>query len=201
MITSIPREISDPGLITKHFQYTLSSKFNCLIQLTPLFMFDLCHKGPSFFFFLQTHVPAQSHHLHSDELLLLHSPVRPTPAVLSRMFASALMSTSWWGWTWRGTVSATDWSSILFEQSEAHVWGCCVSQAQGNERQAVFCHKGPKGGEDPDQDPSVCSDILLRHLWLWKGIVFYQHNWDQWLYSCDAQKVCYHWMALQSKSR
>lgn len=36
-----------------------------------------------------------------------------------------------------------------------------VFQAQGDEGPAVFCHKGPKGGEDHDQDPSMCSDILL----------------------------------------
>lgn len=32
------------------------------------------------------------------------------------MFVSASMSTSWWDWTWRGTVSATDWGSAVFEQ-------------------------------------------------------------------------------------
>lgn len=56
---------------------------------------------------------------------------------------------------------------------------CYVLQAQGDERQTVFCYKGPEGGEDPDQDPSLRSDILLRHLWFWKGTVFCQHDWDR----------------------
>lgn len=30
MITSIPREISDPGLITKHFQYTTPPLFTTI---------------------------------------------------------------------------------------------------------------------------------------------------------------------------
>lgn len=47
MITSIPKEISDPGLITKHFQYTFPSTFNRLIKLTSLLMFNLCHEGVS----------------------------------------------------------------------------------------------------------------------------------------------------------
>lgn len=123
-----------------------------------------------FFFFLQTHVPAQIHLRHSDKLLSVYSPVRPTPAVLSQMFVSASTSTSWWDWTWRGTVSASDWGSVVLWTRD---WGCRVLQAQGNERQALFCHKGPKGREDPDQDTSLCSDILLWHLRLWKGIVFY----------------------------
>lgn len=44
MITSIPKEISDPGLITKHFQYTFPSTFNRFIKLTSLLMFDSCQE-------------------------------------------------------------------------------------------------------------------------------------------------------------
>lgn len=40
----------------------------------------------------------------------------------------------------------------------------CVFQAEGNERKTVFRHKGSKGWEDLNQDSSVRTDILLRHL-------------------------------------
>lgn len=40
----------------------------------------------------------------------------------------------------------------------------CVFQAEGHERKTVFRHKGSKGREDLNQDSSVCTDILLRHV-------------------------------------
>lgn len=56
-----------------------------------------------------------------------------------------------------------------------------VFQAQGNERQAVFCHKGPEGGKNHDQDSSVCSDLLLWRLRLWKGKICSYPS----VYSCN----------------
>lgn len=55
-------------------------------------------------FSTNTRTCAQCHYVDYDRLRLLHSPVRLTPAVLSLTSVCALMSTSWWGWTWKGTV-------------------------------------------------------------------------------------------------
>lgn len=80
MITSIPREISDPGLITKHFQY------RCFLTLIPV-------KSSTCVSFCLSFVQKDARVPHLITFII-GSLVRPTPAVLSLISVSALMSTN-----------------------------------------------------------------------------------------------------------
>lgn len=138
MITSIPREISDPGLITKHFQYKPTPVFHQSDQLRNLI---LQHFHPPFAPF-----PSEAY---------------PSCTVTDVRFGfnvHRLMRLDSERYSQRGVAGASECVDTLVPEVR------CVFQAEGNERKAVFCHEGSKGREDLNQDSSVRTDILLRHL-------------------------------------
>lgn len=85
-----------------------------------------------------------------------------------------------------------DWSIIIFDHDSClrTLW---FFQAQGDERQAVFCHKGPKGGKNHHQDSPVCSDLLLWHMRLWEGAF---HTICTWLSVSSCNLIALHRMRI-----
>lgn len=147
MITSIPGEISDPGLITKHFQYAQPSIFKWHHSLCLILTIS---------FYWTPFAPFASEAYPSCTV----TDVRFCFDVHMLMRLDLERYSEWNGRERCSLWTVWDWCLRL-------IFG--ILQAQGNERQIVFCHKGSKGGKDLDQDSSVCSDLLLWHLWFWKG--------------------------------
>ena len=142
MITTIPREISDPGLITKHLQY------NMFIFSIPLFCsVRSCLYASLLSCPLHVHVHAQAQYKLSDSYLPLCSPVRPTPAALSPTSASASTSTSWWGWTLRGRVAALHGHNTVQLMTSVKLLSSAFCRRKAMKGRLYFASKAQKEGK------------------------------------------------------
>lgn len=202
MITSIPREISDPGLITKHFQYThfLLCLLWSQVKSSP-YLWLVSQGNPLAILYANTCTsPLSSPSLWLSSFAPFTSEAYPSCTVtdirlcfdvhkLMRLdlerYLNCCRLKQHSLWSVRGSCL----TMLCFAGARQWKAGCILPQRPKRRGRSWL---------RPTHAPRYCaatSVVLKRYLLISKTGI------DRWLHSCAAQKVCYHWMALQSKSR